>query len=453
MANYVLLERITVGAAGASSVSFNNIPQTGYTDLKLVYSTRVSGTGDRSMLLTFNGSTTGYSYRALYGTGSAAASGNASSQSNLWAGYSNSASDTNNTFSNCEVYVPNFTSTNAKSVSIDGVWETNASANIDLLSAGLWSIGTNVAITSVTFTPASGTLQQYSTFSLYALAAVGTTPTKAPKAIGGDIIQTDGTYWYHAFLSSGSFTPQTALSCDVLVVAGGGGGGFNTGAGGGGAGGLLTFTSQALTANTTQLVTVGAGGAGGTSTNGAAGGNSSFGSLTAAIGGGYGAGSWDATYRAGGNGGSGGGASSGNTGYGGASGGTGTSAQGNNGGATSGRPSAGGGGGGAGAVGADAANGAGGNGGNGVNTYSTWATATSTGVSGYYAGGGGGSDYPSGYGVGGAGGGGNGGAYGSTSPTAGTANTGSGGGAGQNGSGNGYGASGGSGIVIIRYAY
>ena len=31
--SYVLLEKITVGAAGASSVTFTGIPQTGYTDL------------------------------------------------------------------------------------------------------------------------------------------------------------------------------------------------------------------------------------------------------------------------------------------------------------------------------------------------------------------------------------------------------------------------------------
>jgi hypothetical protein len=30
-ANYVLLEKITVGAAGAASVTFSGIPQTGYT--------------------------------------------------------------------------------------------------------------------------------------------------------------------------------------------------------------------------------------------------------------------------------------------------------------------------------------------------------------------------------------------------------------------------------------
>jgi hypothetical protein len=39
-ANYVLLEKITVGAAGASSVTFSGIPQTGYTDLVVKATTR-----------------------------------------------------------------------------------------------------------------------------------------------------------------------------------------------------------------------------------------------------------------------------------------------------------------------------------------------------------------------------------------------------------------------------
>jgi hypothetical protein len=67
---------------------------------------------------------------------------------------------------------------------------------------------------------------QYSTFYLYGVAKLGTTPAIVPYATGGDTIMTDGTYWYHAFTSSGTFTPAKGLSCDVLVVAGGGGGGM-----------------------------------------------------------------------------------------------------------------------------------------------------------------------------------------------------------------------------------
>jgi hypothetical protein len=76
-----------------------------------------------------------------------------------------------------------------------------------------------------------------STFYLYGVAKLGTEPAISPYATGGDTIMTDGTYWYHTFISSGTFTPQKAISCDYLVVAGGGGGGTLHGAGGG-AGGL-----------------------------------------------------------------------------------------------------------------------------------------------------------------------------------------------------------------------
>ncbi len=66
-ANYVLLEKITVGAAGAASVTFSSIPQTGYTDLVLKTSARTSFF---YLTVKFNGSTTGYSRRFIQGSGS-----------------------------------------------------------------------------------------------------------------------------------------------------------------------------------------------------------------------------------------------------------------------------------------------------------------------------------------------------------------------------------------------
>jgi hypothetical protein len=56
-ANYILIEKIVIGAAGASSVTFSGIPQTGYTDLKVVFSGRETGnTGSQwiDATLTFN---------------------------------------------------------------------------------------------------------------------------------------------------------------------------------------------------------------------------------------------------------------------------------------------------------------------------------------------------------------------------------------------------------------
>jgi hypothetical protein len=68
--NYILLERTELNAS-AASVTFANIPQTGYTDLKIVASIR--GTDANNYVnnrITFNGSTSGYTSKLLYGLGS-----------------------------------------------------------------------------------------------------------------------------------------------------------------------------------------------------------------------------------------------------------------------------------------------------------------------------------------------------------------------------------------------
>ena len=434
--NYVLLERIELNAS-AASVVFANIPQTGYTDLKVVYSARTNvGSTSDHILMQFNGSTTSLTGKRLVGNGSAAASYSVTTGP---AGQSSGNTSTANTFGNGEIYIPNYAGSANKSWSADGVSENNATSAAAEFNAGLWS--NTSAITSIKLFQEVGTaFLQYSTFSLYGLAALGTTPTIAPKASGGNRIDNDGTYWYHTFTSSGTFTPAVGLTCDVLVTAGGGGGGAHFG-GGGGAGGFQVFTSQSVAA-TAQTITVGAGGAGGIyggTSRGATGSNTSFGSLTST--GGGGGGGRDSGLSAGLAGGSGGGGTEG-----GAGGAASPSGQGNSGGTGNNSPAqyGGGGGGGAGAVGQNGTSGAAGNGGAGLNTYSTWASATSTGVSGYYAGGGG-AGAASTSGTGGAGGGGNGG----TTPTNGTVNTGGGGGGVTTTPGTG--AAGGSGIVIVRY--
>jgi hypothetical protein len=448
MANtLVLLERITVGAAGAASVTFNSIPQTGYNDLKLVCSTR-SNNAVNWLTLLVNGATTNVTGKAISGDGTSVASSNITAGGLLTPGESNTL--TANTFSSNEFYFPNYTSSNNKSVSVDGVQENNASGAYSMFSALLWS--NTAAITSVGIQGTSFNLVQYSTFSLYGVSNVSTTPTVAPKATGGDIIQTDGTYWYHAFINSGSFAPAVGLSCDLLVVAGGGGGGANM-AGGGGAGGLLGFTSQSLASGTGYTCTVGAGGTGSVdnAVKGVSGNNSSFGALTTVVGGG-GGGSFYPT--AGASGGSGGGGCGGyNTGAGG-TGGAGTSSQGNTGGAGAsggtGTYLGGGGGAGAGANGTAGSGTTGGAGGIGTNVYSSWLSATGLGVSGYIAGGGGGGTYSGTAGAGGSGGGGAGASSGGAAPS-GITNTGGGGG-GSTTSSSIAGGAGGSGIVIVRYA-
>jgi len=457
--NYVLLERIELNAS-ASSVTFSNIPQTGYTDLKLVVSARGNYADIYDvMAIKFNGSSSGYSGKYIQSTGSSASSGNQapSTYIELLVGGSTSTSDT---FCNTEVHIPNYTSSNQKSVSADDALETNATTVYSRVYAGLWTGTSAITQIEVGLGTAFGTAYlANSTFSLYGLAAVGTEPAIAPKASGGNI-QTDGTYWYHTFFSSGAFVPATPLSCDYLVVAGGGGGGAASGSatagygGGGGAGGYRSATGQSLAAQS-YAITIGAGGA--KNTNGVDSSIAGTGFTTfTSTGGGFGGNKYyvgrSALYD-GANGGSGGGAGNNVSNLGGLGNTPSTSpSQGNSGGIgyVGGGNAAGSGGGGAGAAGSQGTNnGSGGAGGAGSNSLSSWASVTNTGVAGYYAGGGGGGVENDTYtgGAGGAGGGGRGDGSGQDS-TAGTTNTGGGGG----GGGDNTAKSGGSGIVIIRYA-
>jgi len=281
-------------------------------------------------------------------------------------------------------------------------------------------------------------------------------PVTYTSATGGTIT-TNGDYKVHKFeatslVSAGNgFRVSTLGTADstveYLVIAGGGGGKYDL-SGGGGAGGYRTATSFTISA-TNYDITIGGGGA--TQVSGSP---SIFSTITS-TGGGYGV-SGNALFS-GNAGGSGGGGSydvvagSGNT--------PSTSpSQGNNGGAGiygSGGAASGsgynpGGGGGAGSVGSNATTSVPGSGGSGA---SSDILVTGTNIT-RAGGGGGGLDayrVPAGSGgSGGSGGGGNGGAVSNAGQTAGDPYTGSGGG----GSTQGYdGASGGSGIIILRYKF
>lgn len=161
-----LISTVTVGAGGAASIDFTSIAGT-YTDLLVVWSTRDNVAGNQNNLqVTFNGTTSGYSERILYGNGSSAAS-LSNSGANFSFVYSVGASATANTFSNGQMLIPNYAGSTNKSVSIDVVGENNASSALQVLNAAMWS--NTAAITRVTLTSNGGTLQQYSTASLYGI--------------------------------------------------------------------------------------------------------------------------------------------------------------------------------------------------------------------------------------------------------------------------------------------
>ena len=88
----VKIETVTVGSGGAASIEFTNIPQT-YTDLMILYSSRSAGnvTGSWSCKWSFNGATTSYTTRGLFGDGSSASS---SSTSDTYGGYHDNSTAT-----------------------------------------------------------------------------------------------------------------------------------------------------------------------------------------------------------------------------------------------------------------------------------------------------------------------------------------------------------------------
>ena len=171
MANtFELIASSTVGSSGAASIDFTSIPST-YTDLVVKLSARTADTGlvFDGVLLAFNGSTSSYSYKSIYGgypSSSSTASGGGSSISNIPGQYGSTNLATSNTFGSVDIYIPNYAGSNYKSTSGDSVAENNGSANIIAMNAGLWS--NTAAITSIKLTTNSTyNFAQHSSAYLY----------------------------------------------------------------------------------------------------------------------------------------------------------------------------------------------------------------------------------------------------------------------------------------------
>jgi hypothetical protein len=156
----------TVGSGGVGSIFFTNIPQT-FTDLKIVISLRGSFSSSfDSVLMQFNSDTANnYSYTVLAAVPS---SYRASNQNLINPFLANGTTSTANTFSSCEVYIPNYASSNKKAMTIDVAGENNSAGTFGLtMTAALWS--NTAAITQVYFQASNGNMTQYSTISIYGI--------------------------------------------------------------------------------------------------------------------------------------------------------------------------------------------------------------------------------------------------------------------------------------------
>ena len=168
-ATYTLISS-NVLSGSAASVTFSAIPQT-YTDLVLRYSGRTAaGSGTAySVEVTLNGATSNYSYIALFNSSATTVtSWNGANQSYINALFSiNTPSNTANTFSNAEIYIPSYTSSSNRQIAIDSAVEDNSA---DVARAVVSSLSRNAtAVTSITLTPPAN-FAAGSSFYLYGIS-------------------------------------------------------------------------------------------------------------------------------------------------------------------------------------------------------------------------------------------------------------------------------------------
>jgi hypothetical protein len=164
---------VVVGSGGQAAIDFTAIPAT-FTDLVIKISARCDSTSGfpETVNLRFNGSSASeYSWRGLFSVTGTPGSNSDTSATLIRAGSVPSVAQTANTFSNTEIYIPNYLSSTNKSVSIDATSETNGSTNFTyslIMNAGVRNI--TAAITSINLTLSAGNFVQHSTAYLYGVS-------------------------------------------------------------------------------------------------------------------------------------------------------------------------------------------------------------------------------------------------------------------------------------------
>jgi hypothetical protein len=162
-----LIQHYVVPSGGVVSINFSPIAAN-WTNLLVLTSIRgTDAAGSANVEMRFNTSNSGYATRLLYGTGSNASSSTGGSDRIQWASNVPASGGTANTFGNGEIYIPNYLSSSAKSVSITTVSEGNFSVSRQDVNASSWS-GT-APITSIQLFMEIGNLAEFSSATLYGI--------------------------------------------------------------------------------------------------------------------------------------------------------------------------------------------------------------------------------------------------------------------------------------------
>lgn len=164
---YDKIAQAVVGSGGAASISFTGIPSN-YDDLIMKVSAREETTNNFEFALEVNGSSSAiYNWRFIQGNGASAISDNRSNQTIGNAFVLPSSNSTSSTFGNAEIYIPNYTSSTNKPISVDSVGENNGTTAYMRMTAFLFA--SISSITSLAIKLSSGELNEFSTATLYGI--------------------------------------------------------------------------------------------------------------------------------------------------------------------------------------------------------------------------------------------------------------------------------------------
>jgi hypothetical protein len=164
-----LIETKTLGTA-AASIEFTSIPQT-FTDLVVLLSLRGSSSGTfNAGALYFNSAASDSNNRDLAADGASVYSNTTGTQTYVRWGDTTGSTNTANTFASSQIYIPNYTGSQNKTISAESTPENNATSwgqgtitagvsnksaaitliNIYNLSGGNWVAGSTISLYGIT---------------------------------------------------------------------------------------------------------------------------------------------------------------------------------------------------------------------------------------------------------------------------------------------------------------
>lgn len=160
----------TVGSGGASSVTFNNIPQT-YTDLKICISARgTSADYYDPIFMKVNGATGLYSDTVNFGQNSTVtpARNSYGASTAVMLGYVSSVNATTNAFGMVDIYIPNYAGNVFKQIFSNSTCENNSTSSYLISYSSCLFRGAGPVVTLAFNT--NGNMVQGTSITLYGIS-------------------------------------------------------------------------------------------------------------------------------------------------------------------------------------------------------------------------------------------------------------------------------------------